>query len=279
MDEIFTTNNEVAAIVPELWSANYFAVLLQNLAYNSLISTEWEGEIKDLGSVIHLASFPEFGLGEELAEDAESEAEATVIGSQALTINKRVVKDFIVSKKAMLQSLPMMDKLRDLAVYAIMKRIQLTIIETIIPSASAPDHTIAYTSALTLALVDLIAGKKLLDEQNVPFADRHMVVGSGPLNDIFNIVGFMSSDFSASGGLNSGNVPSQLLGFAPHFTTAQGTTTTLFHRSFMTMATQQGMDVKLYDLGVVNGKRATRVNLDTLYGLKQMDNKRVVTIN
>jgi hypothetical protein len=43
------------------------------------------------------------------------------------------------------------------------------------------------------------------------------------------------------------------------------------------MATQQGMNVSVYDLGV-DGKRAQRVNCDTLLGLKQFDNLRVVTI-
>ncbi len=45
----------------------------------------------------------------------------------------------------------------------------------------------------------------------------------------------------------------------------------------MTMAAQQGVAVNEYDLGV-DGTRATRVNVDTLFGLKQLDNKRLVTL-
>ena len=277
-DEIMTAGSNLSAIVPEVWSARYYDVLLADLPFRSVISTDWEGEINDLGDRVNVSSFPEFDEGEELAEDARADAAATTITGQQLVINKRVVRDFIVTKKAILQSLPHMDKLRELAVYAILKKIERTIIESIIPSASAPDHAIAFDSATTLALADILEAKELLDTQNVPAGERHMTLGPAQLNDIFNITGFTSSDFLLAGSpLQSGQAPAALLGFMPHFTTMVGNVVYLFHRSFMTMASQQGMDVKEYDLGV-DGKRATRVNLDTLYGLKQLDNERVVTI-
>jgi hypothetical protein len=277
-DQIMTSGANLSAIVPELWSQRYYDVLLADLPFSSIVSKDWEGEISDLGDRVNISQFPEFDDADELAEDERSDAAAVTVSGQQLIINKRVVKDFIVTKKAILQSLPHMDKLRELAVYSIMKKICNTIIASIVPSAASPDNTLAYTSGTTLALADLIAGKDALDAQNVPGSDRHMVVGSSQANDIFNITGFQSSDFMASGGfLQSGQLPPQLLGFLPHFTTLAAATTYLFHRSFMTMASQQGLDVKEYDLGV-DGKRATRVNLDTLYGLKQLDGKRVVTI-
>lgn len=277
-DEIMTAGANLSAIVPEVWSSRYYDVLLAELAFTPLISTDYQGEISDLGDTVNVSTFPEFDDGEELAEDGRSDARAITVTGQQLVINKRVVKDFIVTKKAILQSLPHMDKLRELAIYAILKKIEKTIISTIVPNAAAPDHTIAFDSGTTLALADLLEGKELLDDQNVPAGDRHAVLGSAQTNDIFNITGFTSRDFiDGSGPLSTGQVPAKLLGFAPHFTTLAGNVAYLFHRSFMTMASQQGMDVKEYDLGV-DGKRGTRVNLDTLYGLKQMDAKRVVTI-
>jgi hypothetical protein len=273
-----TAASNLSAIVPELWSARYYDVLLADLVFNSLISTDYEGEIRDLGDTVNISTFPEFDDGEELAEDGVSDAAAVTVSGQQLVINKRVVKDFIITKLATLQSLPAMDKLRELAVYSILKKIQATIIASIVPSAAAPDHAIAYDSGTTLALADLLEAKELLDEANVPEEDRHMVLGSAQTNDIFNITGFTSSDFLLAGGpLQTGKIPAALLGFMPHFTTVAGNTAYLFHRTFMTIASQQGMDVREYDLGV-GGKRATRVNLDTLYGLKQLDNERVVTI-
>ncbi len=276
MDDIMTAGSNLSAIIPEVWSQRYYDVLLADLPFASIISTDYEGEIADLGDRVNISTFPEFDDGEELAEDARSDASAVTVSSQQLVVNKRVVKDFIVTKKAILQSLPSMDKLREMAIYSILKKINSTIIATIVPNAATPDHTVAYSSGTTLGLADILAGKKLLDAQNVPATDRHMVMGSNQSNDIFNITGFMSSDFVTSGALANGKLPTDLLGFMPHFTTTAAAVVYQFHRSFMTMASQQGMAVKEYDLGV-DGKRATRVNLDTLYGLKQLDGLRVVT--
>lgn len=279
-DEVMTTGSELSAIVPEVWSKRYYDVLLADLVFAPIIDANYQGDITDLGDTVNISQFPEFDEGEELAEDAASQARAISVTGQQLVINKRVVKDFIVTKTAILQSLPAMDKLRELAVYSILKKIQSTIIATIIPSASAPDNTVAFDSGTTLALADLLEVKEDGDNINWPTAERHMVLGSAQLNDLFNITGFTSSDFVLSGGvLQSGQVPEMLLGFRPHFTSVltAANVAYFFHPSFMTMASQQGMQVKEYDLGV-GGTRATRVNLDTLYGLKQLDNTRVITL-
>lgn len=278
-DQVMTTAAELSVLVPQVWSSNYYDALLALLPFNSIISNDYEGEIQNLGDTVKISSFPEFSDAVEFSEDQRVDASSVTVTQQSLVINKLVAKDFVITNKALLQSLPAMDKLRDLAIYAIMKKIQSVIIGLIVPSASAPDHTLAYTSGTTLALADILAAKELLDAQDVPFADRHFVVGSAQLNDLFNIVGFMSSDFITAGApLQTGQLPPALLGFMPHFTSLVGNTSYWFHTSFMTMAAQKGIGVTQYDLGV-DGKRAMRVNIDTLFGVKQLDNTRVVTIS
>lgn len=276
-NEYMKTSAEVSAIVPEQWSSKYYDVLLAELPMNSLISKDYEGDIANLGDSVNISTIPEFDDATELPEADAADADSVTIGSQQLVINKRIVKDFIVTNKAQLQSIPFVDKLKDLAIYSIQKKIQALIISLTVPSAT-PDHTISAVTAGTFALADILAMKELLDNQNVPMSDRHMVMGSAPLNDIFNITGFTSSDFVASGSpLQSGQLPAQLVGFMPHFTTVVGSTVYAFHTSYFTMASQQGMAVKEYDLGV-EGRRATRVNCDTLIGMKQLSDKRVVTL-
>lgn len=282
VDQVMGSESELSAIVPEIWSKNYYDVLIAELPFASIVARDWEGEIQDLGDTVNISSFPEFDEGDDLAEDEKADAKAITVSGQQLVINNRVVKDFIITKKALLQSLPAMDKLKQLAVYAIMKRVNTKIIAAIAPSASAPDHDVPFASSTTLALADLLEVKELLDDQNVPGADRHMVLGSAQTNDIFNISGFTSSDYLMTQGAGtagspnvSGQIPASLLGFMPHMSTTVGNVSYFFHKSFMTLASQQGMDVKEYDMGV-DGKRATRVNLDTLFGLKQLDSKRIV---
>ena len=278
MDQVMTSAAHLSVILPQIWSQLYYQTLLANIAFNSIVSRDYEGEIQNLGDTVKISKFPEFDDAIELDEDARADASALTVTQQSLVINKRIVKDYIVTNKALLQSLPMMDKLRDHAIYAIQKKIQANIIADTVPNAAAPDHSIAYTSGTTLALADLLASKKLLDAQNVPMSDRHLIVGANQLNDIFNITGFTSSDFITAGSpLTTGELPPALLGFAPHFTTVVANVVFLFHSSYFTVAAQKGVTVQEYDLGV-DGKRANRVNVDTLYGQKQLDGLRVVTI-
>jgi hypothetical protein len=277
-DAHMRASTETSVIVPEVWSKNYYDVLLAELPFESLISKDYEGEISALGDTVNISSIPEFAEAGELpTEESANDAEAVTITGQQLVINKQLVKDFIVTDKAKLQSLPFVEKLKSLAIYSIQKKIQSLIISLTIPSAAAPDHTLLAVTAGTYALADILASKELLDTAKVPMSDRHKILGAGPLNDIFNITGFTSSDFVASGSpLVTGELPSQLAGFMPHFTTVVGSTVYDFHKSYFTMASQKGIEVKEFDLGVI-GKRGYRVNCTTLLGMKQLDNKRVVT--
>jgi hypothetical protein len=188
-DQIMTTGGALTAIVPEVWSRRYYDVLLADLPFNSVISRDWEGEIQSLGDTVKISSFPEFSDATELAEDAANDADSVTVSQQSLVINKRIVKDFIITNKAMLQSLPATDKLREMAVYAINKKIQKIIIEDTVPSASSPDHQIAFDSGTTLGLADLLEAKELLDAADVPLSNRHVVMGAAQANDIFNITG------------------------------------------------------------------------------------------
>lgn len=278
-DDVMKTSVETSVIVPSIWSNKFYDALLSELPFNSIINKDYEGEIQALGDTVKISSIPEFGDAVEFAEDQRVDASAVTITQQSLVINKQVAKDFIVTKKSQLQSLPFVDKLRDLAIYSIMKKIENTIISALIPSPSAPDHAIAYDSGTTMALADILEIKELLDNNDVPMADRSMVNGAAQLNDIFNITGFTSSDFLVSGApLQTGQVPLQLLGFMPKFTTLVSNTSFFLHKSAMTAAFQKGMDINMYDLGV-DGKRAMRVNVDVLYGLKLLDNTRLATLS
>ncbi len=279
MDDLMTAGSNLSVIVPEIWSSKYYDALLASLPFNAVVSKDYEGEIQNLGDTVKISAIPEFDDAEEVAEDERANASAVTVTQQSLVINRRIVKDFIVTNQALLQSLPVMDKLRDLAIYSIQKKMQAVIIAASIPSSSAPDHIIAYDSGTTLGLADMLEVKELLDNNDVPMSDRHAVWGAAQLNDIFNITGFTSSDFvTAASPLSSGQLPPALLGFAPHFTTVVGNTSYWFHSSYLTLASQKGISVKEYDLGG-DGKRATRVNIDTLFGEKLLDNTRVVTLS
>ena len=274
-----TAGTELSAIVPEKWSANYYDTLLQSLPFRGAISSEYENEIQDLGDTVNVSDFPQFSDADLLDEAERADAEALTVNTQQLVINKRAFKDFIVTKKATLQSLPHMDQLQNLAIFAIMKRMQKEIIDDTIPSAAAPDHAIAYDSGTTLALADILEGKELQDVALNAAANRWLITDAPQMNDIFNITGFTSSDFLLSGApLQTGQIPTTLLSYIPEMTTEASALTFLFHTSYMTLAVQQGMTVEQFNLGV-DGTRGTRVNVDTLFGNRQLSDERVVTIS
>jgi len=269
---------ESNAIIPEVWSAKFYDVLLPMLPFNNLVSRDYEGEIANLGDIVNISTIPEFGDAGELAEGAAADADKISITGQQLVINKRIHKDYIITKKSQLQSLSFMDGVRDKAIFSIMKRMQAVIIAEIIPSASAPDHQIAYDSGSTLALADLLEAKELLDLQDVPDSNRQGVMGAAQWNDLFNITGFTSRDFIPAGSpLTEGSIKTPIAGFLPRMTTEVGSTSYWFHPSFMTMAVQDSLNIEVFNLGV-DGVRGSRVNVDLLMGVKQLDNKRVVTL-
>lgn len=279
VDQVHTADSELSAIVPEVWSARTYDVLLTKLIFKDSVSKDYEGEIRALGDTINIHTIPEFSAASELAEGSKADADAVTVTNQQLVINKRVVKDFILTDKAMIQSIDKMDKLREHAAFAIMKNVENQIISTIVPSASAPDHDISFDSGTTLALADILEAKELLDDADVPEQGRKLNCGSAQYNDLFNISGFTSKDFVPAGSpLSSGAITLPVMGFEVNYSSNLGNVAYCFHPSFLQIAFQKEMGVKEYDLGS-QGKRAMRVNNDLLYGLKQTDDERIVKLS
>lgn len=277
-DQVMTGGTELAELRPEVWSAMFYPTLMEALPFNDSVSREYEGEIRALGNKVNITSFPQFGEAEVILENQRSDAQGVTATGIDLTVNKLVVKDFIVTDVARVQTIDAMNELRDLAFFSILKKMQSIIISTIAPSSSAPDHSISYDSGTTLALADILEGKELLDGSDVEQGNRIMVNGAAQHNDIFNITGLTSRDFVDGASMQSGALPGQVLGFTPKMTSEAGNTTYLFHPRFMLVAIQQSLGVKAYDQGG-QGLRSTRVNTSILFGLVQASNLRVVTLS
>lgn len=278
-DLVMKASAEVDGIVPELWSAAFYPTLLESLPYNDSVSRDYEGEISALGDTVNINTAPQFGGAVDMAEDEKVDADSVTFNKMQLVINHQIAKDFIMTKKALKQSIDAQNLLRDLALHSLLKKIQQIIIAEVVPNASAPDHSIAYDSGTTLALADILEAKELLDDADVPdYGQRRMILGSGAWNDLFNITGFTSRDFIPAGSpMTSGQITTPILGFVPRMTTEIGTSTHFFDPIFMTLAVQQLPEVEVFNLGV-DGKRGQRVNMDCLFGVKQLSSLRVVTV-
>lgn len=275
-DQYFKSDAEAAAAIPEIWAAAFYPTLLERLPFAGSVATDYQGDIASLGDQVNITSFPQFNEAAEIMETEAVEAEATTLLNIPLVINKQLAKDFIITRKTELQSLPIMNALRDLALHAILKKMQRIIISNIVPSV-APDHTIAYASGTTLQLADILAAKELLDNSDVEEGGRTMILGPAQWNDLFNIAGIVSTDFGQSGSLVTGQVSKTIMGFIPKWTSEVGNTAYFSHPLFIEMAVQQNPTPSIHNLGA-SGVRATRVNMEVLFGLKQASDLRVVTV-
>jgi hypothetical protein len=278
MSDATHTTTEFDAIIPEVWAAAFYPTLLAKLVFADSVARDYEGEIQALGDKVNVTEWPEFDEADEILENERADADAITASTIQLIVNKQVVKDYIVTKKAARQSIEAGNQLRDLALFSVLKKMQRIIIETIVPSAATPDHAIAYDSGTTLALADILEAKELLDTQDVEEGGRTMIVGAAQQNDLFNITGFTSRDYIPGGSpLTEGAIRTPIMGFNFKWTTEVSSTSYFFQPRFMQIAVQQTPDVRVYDLGV-DGKRAQRVNLDVLFGVKQFSAIRVVTV-
>ncbi len=279
MDKFQTAAVEMAALIPEMWSAAFYPTLLASLPFAESVGRDYDREISSLGDTVNVSGFPEFDEAAEIGEAEAVAADAVTVSGTQIVINKQVAKDFQITKKAEKQSLSAMNALRDLAFYSIMKKMNSLIIADMIPSASAPDHQIAYDSSTTLALADILEAKELLDVANVEKAGRVMISGEPQANDLFNITGFVSRDFIPAGSpLTSGAMTTPILGFTPKSSTTAGNSTFLFHPLMLQLAVQQLPQVEVHSRGA-EGIRAMRVNVDVLFGIKLMSNVRGVQLS
>ncbi len=279
MDQYMRASTELDAIVPELWSAKFYPTLKERLPFISSVASDYEGEISGLGDTVHISNVPQFDNAEEIGEDQAVSADAVTVTKTSLVINKQIAKDFIITKKGMIQSIDASNALRDLAIHSIMKKMQDVIVADIVPSASAPDHAITFGSGTTLALADILSAKELLDQADAEEMNRQLICGSAQMNDLFNISGFTSRDFIPAGSpLTSGQIATPVLGFNVQWSSRLGNTAYLFHPLFLQMAVQRAPEVEVVSMGST-GTRASRVNMDVLFGVKQMSNIRVVQLS
>lgn len=275
-DELMKSKVELDAINPELWSSLWYPTLLENLVWMDSIAMDYNGEMQQRGDRVHITSFPQFGDAVDLAEGSRVDAAALTPSGQELIVNHEIAQDFIVTQKALIQTLEAQDKLREHAMFSILKKIDQILFADVAPSASSPDHIVSYASSTTLALSDILDAQEALNTALVPdYGQRVAVLGVAQNSDLFNIAGFVSRDFVPNANaLSSGAITTPVMGFKVKFTTMVSNTSSFFDPIFMQLAVQRTAVPQVYDQGVI-GLRSFRTNLTVLFGNKQASSVRV----
>lgn len=275
-DQVLTVGGSNSAIVPEVWSSMFQTEFNDSIVFPSIVRRDYEGEIANQGDTVHIPSIADVEAS-ELLDGGRNDAITITATVDDLVVDLIAAVDYKVSTLADLQSIPFVNELRARGSSAILRKIQDKMISRVAPSTSAPDHVIAYDSSTTLADADLLEAFDLEATANWARSnDKYLVTGELQYNDLTSISKFYDKTLSGVAGVEQGKMLAPIYGHNVSSSTACGTTTYMFEGSFM-QAAIGGLNVKVTDLAVL-GERGYRLNMDVIYGIKQVHNDRVITI-
>lgn len=277
MADVITGTAEVAGTIEALVSAQIQEVLTANQVIPGSI-LDWSSKAvpgMDRVSYPRMSNF----VVQTKVSGVDLDAQSNAFGVDILILDQHKAIDFIIEKVADVQSMvAVQDEYinqsgKDLA--AEMDLYCINVMEAGI-SAAAPDHRRAYTGA-SLAKVDILLARQLLNEAKVPQDSRYLGVSPAEESSLMNISEFTRVDEAGgSAALRNGEI-GKLFGFtvlmSPQF---EDLKTLAYHRSCQVFARQWGPDVNmLYQ----PKKVATEVVLDHMYGSKHLDSgKRAVLL-
>lgn len=268
---------ELAARIPEMWSAKIYPQLRNQTILANMFDTGYTGDLK-IGDVLNVQQFAA-PTGEILTDDEATFAVDTLaVTNKTITVNKRASAAYDFSDLASLQSLKFEEDVTQGLIHAVRKQLESAIIAALIPSAAAPDHQLAPASAGVIAAADLNAARTALSTALVPVEGRFAVMSPDYYGSMMLSTNIMSRDFTAGNNSNMGVVDS-FLGFRMQEHNLLAATTAFFcHPSALQLVIQQDIRIKLSDLHST-GKYGYRISADLVYGFSLFDNQRIVKIS
>lgn len=271
--------NDLANLIPEIWSPNIFQELRNNLLLANVFNRDYEGELANLGDVVRVNTIiaPEAEL---LTDDKQTfSSEQMEVTQQTITVNKRASAAFEFTSLAQLQSQSFEMDAREALVYALMKKIEQDMISILIPSSTTPDHLIAPTAASDLAAIDIAYIRTLMSKALIPRSNRFLFLDPQYYGDLITKQTIASRDFVPAGSPTStGLLTEPLYGFTiGEHDLLPADVGYAIHRSACTMVMQQGVRLKISDLHTQK-KYGYLMSADIVYGIKLMDDKRIVKI-
>lgn len=270
---------EMANLIPELWSPMMYSELRSKLILGNFFNRDYSGVISDVGSTVKINQ-----ITAPTAQDTTDDK--ALIESQEMNVNQIEVKadriaraSFEITNIAWLQSQEFQDEAREALVYSIMKSMETKIIAAMVPSASAPDHIIAPATASSLAQVDIGSIRTLLSTQSVPVEGRGLFLAPTYYGDLLG-TNFASQDYIPVGSPSAtGSFSTPVYGFQVQEHDGLSTDVGFgAHRSALSIVMSEGIQVSITDMKAAK-KDAYLVMAKMIYGIKLMDNKRIVKIS
>lgn len=271
---------DLANLIPTIWSPTMYAELRNQLIFGSLFNRDYQGLIANMGDTVKINQItaPD---GEILSDDKQQfNSELMNVNQVSITVNKRASAAFEFTDLAQLQSQSFERDAQEALIYAIRKQFEQDVIAALIPSASAPDHIIAPASAGVLAAVDVAGIRTLMSKALIPQSNRYLIMDPQYYGDIIQATTIASQDYIPAGSpTSSGMITTPLYGMTVgEHNLLPVDTAYAVHTSALTIVMQQELRIKVSDLHAQN-KYGYLLSADFVYGIKLMDNKRIVKIS
>ena len=229
---------------------------------------------------VTVPSFPAPSVSTK-AENTAVDAQAiTWVGTQMLLDQHKVVQ-YLVEDIAMAQAKPeLIGPMLDAAARKLAEDMDDSIYTALkAASATAPDHRIAYAnsgSTDTLGQADILEARRLLNVQNLPQEDRFFAINPTQEKEILSIDTFVEADkYGAREPLLNGEL-GRLFGFRIIMSNlVDSKEAVAYHRSACAFGWQIQPKVESFrDVAYL----ADRLSISHLYGVKLLDDTRVVKI-
>ena len=269
---MLTNLAQVTDQIQTYWSPRFTKELRESLLLGGLVSKEYEGEIRQGGDTVKISQV-NAPTGEllDVGVNADSfNSEALSTSSVSLVANKRAVASYKFADLVELQSLISQDnpEVMDALRHAVQKQINDYLYTLVAPSTSAPDHDIG--SVTDFNATQLAACRTLAAQAKWPQDGQwYALLSPQYYSDIMNATTLASIDYGASDSpVISGQVALKRFGFQIlEDNSRSGDYGLLFHPSFMNMAIQKQVTVKISDRHAL-GEFGYIMSVDVVFGAK-----------
>ena len=269
MADVLTGLTETSATAEAIVSAEVQEVLTAAMVVPPLVS-DYSAMVGPGMDRVKIARFSNFTVNTK-AENTAVDAQALAFGTDSLLLDQHKVVQVLVEDIADLQAKVAVTQVyvqqmaKDLAADMDLKLINDIESGT---SSSAPDHRIAYVGS-TLAKADILAGRQLLNTQNVPMADRALLVSPVSESALMAISEFTRVDEAGGSlALRNGQI-GKLFGFDVIMSSqVEDSKTLALHKSCHAFARQLAPRVQQFN-DIPN--LAQRWSIDHIFGSKTLD--------
>lgn len=270
--------NTVDAFIPELWSDEILDALEHSLVMAKLVNTDFSEMVRGKGDKINIPTISNLSANTKVARNAVTVQAPSTESVTSIDIDQHKEVTILIEDLAEIQtSINLRSIYTKRAGYAIAKVVDTKLITegdafTAVTSTSATGNT------SFLDEDDILMAKTVLDENDCPNEDRHLVVAPSQYNELLQIQRF--TEYQMQGGPAVGVIPKGALGTIHGFTvwmtqnlaatgTGTGDTcpTLAFHRDALALCIQLTPRVQASYIQEYLGYLVT---IDIIYGATEL---------